>query len=164
MRADGRFANVDGAVLVPGNTSGSVRSFVLAHCTYCLITRGNSPHGSRVTFTRGCFTMRAHITRMVRRQLLSCSHIRTHRGLTRARGHLFNILCRHNISSGKFKVVHDGNSRTLFHVGATVLGHGLKTPRGHTLTSFLPALNVGTGSFTTRVADDILQNISLERG
>lgn len=134
-------------------------SVCLAHCTYCLATRGNSTHGPTVTFTRGCFTIRAEHTRLIRRHLLSCRQIRTQARLTRARGLLSNILCRHKMSDGNFTVVHSGKSGTLFYLSATLLGHGLNTPSDHLLTSFLPAVDVGTGSFTTRVT-----SVGMRRG
>lgn len=148
-----RFHRIAGVMSLNDNSRHRIVSFVLAQCTYCLVTRGKSPGGRRVTFTRNCFTIRAQETRVVTRQVRRVSELRTQSQLHSSRGRLSRGVCREKISSGKCNEVHSGNSATLFKKrAARSVGRELKVGSGHPLTSFLPALAVTTGGLTARVA------------
>lgn len=159
-----RFSEFGGAVRIKGNTLHRIRSCVLAHCTYCLVTRGKSPQGRRVTFTRYCFTIRAEGRRLVRREVSCVREARTEKGLERSRGELSRGVCRHKMSSTKFNHVQSGKSRTLFNkFAAGRVGRHLNMRSGEPLTSFLPALAVTTGGLTARVAGCGIRRGSLRK-
>lgn len=158
-----RFHSTGQSIRLNDNTVHSVSSIGLAHCTYCLITRGNSPHGRRITLLRDCFTIRAHATRLLRRHVNRVLHVTKERTLATRRGRLDSLTCGHKIKRGSFNIVHSHNSRTLFNVDAARVGFGLSIPGDHPLTSILRPVTIATGRLTARVAGCKVRRHSLRK-